>query len=345
MVPFAGWEMPLHYGSQVAEHHAVRAACGLFDVSHMVVVDLHGGAVFDTLRRLLANDVTRLQQDGGALYSCLLNAAGGILDDLIVYRIAADRYRLVLNAATADRDIEWIRSQGAATGFELARRDDLAILALQGPEAVQRMDVVTGGALRVAELARFHGGWWFDDGFVARTGYTGEDGVELMLPRRRAVEVWGQLLDTGVAPVGLGARDTLRLEAALNLYGSDMDEGVNPFECGLGWTVAWEPQERDFIGRQALQACGETGPRQTRVGLVSRNGVMRAGMRVLAGGVPVGQVTSGGFGPTVNASIALARVDATVDGQLDVEIRGKVRPVEQVPLPFVRGGRSRVPPA
>ena len=198
------------------------------------------------------------------------------------------------------------------------------------------------GAMSASDLSRFSGGWWFDEGFVARTGYTGEDGVELMIPAARAVEIWRQLRGTGVPPAGLGARDTLRLEAALNLYGADMDESVNPFECGLGWTVAWEPEGRNFMGRGALRKAVQSGIRQERVGLVLNGGVMRDGMPVRAEGGVVGQVTSGGFGPTVAASIALARVQTDLDADLGVEIRGKIRPVQRVELPFVRGGRSRL---
>lgn len=343
MVPFAGWEMPLHYGSQVAEHRAVRGECGLFDVSHMVVADLTGAGVTESLRWLLANDVAKLTRDGSALYSCMLNETGGIVDDLIVYRIGVDYYRLVLNAATADSDIDWIVAHRQHPDCRLERRDDLSILALQGPGAVDSIDKLLPGGCRAADLQRFTGGWWSDQAWLARTGYTGEDGVELMLPAQMGCEVWERLIRAGVQPVGLGARDTLRLEAALNLYGGDMDETVNPFECGLGWTVAWAPEEREFIGSAALREVVRNGPRRRRVGLALAGGVMRAGMNVMADNEVIGVITSGGFGPTVDCSVALARVRADAGEALRVDIRGKIKTVSRVDLPFVRNGKSLLP--
>src|SRR5690606_23526603 len=259
MVDFGGWDMPLNYGSQIEEHHQVRRDAGMFDVSHMTVVDLHGAKVRDFLRRLVANSVDKLKKPGKALYTCMLDEQGGVIDDLIVYYLADDWFRIVVNAATRDKDMAWINRQAEAFGIEVGERTDLAMIAVQGPNARDKVIGLLAGddRERIGKLAKFSA---VDaksaDGtplFIARTGYTGEDGFEIVLPQDGAVALWDALLAAGVKPAGLGARDTLRLEAGLNLYGQDMDESVTPWEAALGWTVALD-EGRDFIGRQALES-------------------------------------------------------------------------------------------
>ena len=341
MVDFAGWEMPLHYGSQIDEHHSVRRAAGMFDVSHMLAIDLAGGGAHRFLRYLLANDVARLTAPGGALYSCMLNESGGVLDDLIVYFLGEERYRLVVNAGTAERDLAWIETwrARAAGALELRARRDLAIIAVQGPEARERFWQARADLrAATASLAKFRAAE-VDAVVVGRTGYTGEDGFEIMLPHAAALDLWQALAAAGVAPAGLGARDTLRLEAGMNLYGQDMDDGTSPMECGLAWTVDLAAG-RDFIGRPALMA--QPARRQLGVVLLDR-GVMRAhqAVRTAAG---TGTITSGGFAPTLNRSIGLARLPAEVDpdAAVEVEVRGKWLRARTVRPPFVREGKVRI---
>lgn len=341
MVEFAGWDMPLHYGSQIKEHHSVRSAAGMFDVSHMTVLDLEGVGVRGFLRYLLANDVKKLSA-GQALYSCMLNERGGVMDDLIAYDLGDHRYRLVSNAGTRGKVIPWVRDQ--ASGFEvrMTERQDLGLIAVQGPKAVDFTTPLLRPSLReaVLRLPRFHA-VWDENLFVARTGYTGEDGFEAMLPADECVPFWEELRQTGVRPVGLGARDILRLEAGMNLYGADMDEATTPFQCGLGWTVAFEPKERAFIGREKLESPETQAPTMIQVGLVLLGkGVFRAHQKVKAPGLGTGVITSGGFSPTLGAVIALARVPAKIGANADVEIRGKWQPARVVKPPFVRKGRS-----
>lgn len=344
MAPFGGYDMPLHYGSQLDEHHAVRAAAGVFDVSHMAQADVTGLQAQGYLRRVLAGDVARLA-DGQALYCCLLNEAGGIIDDLLVYRLAADRYRLVLNAARRQADLAWLRTQMAGFDAVLTPRDDLAMLAVQGPQARALADDCLPETVRaaVAGLKRFSAGG-HAEWLVARTGYTGEDGYEIMLPAAAAPALWQALLAAGVRPAGLGARDTLRLEAGLSLYGHEMDETVSPLECGLAWTVHFEPA-RDFTGRAALEAQRAAGVERVRAGVVlACRGVLRDGAPLLLDGREVGVLTSGGFGPTVGRGIGLARVRAGVgaDGACTIRIRDRDLPARFVNPPFARDGAVRV---
>jgi aminomethyltransferase len=341
MVPFAGWEMPLHYGSQVEEHHAVRRHWGIFDVSHMTVVDVEGDGAQDYLRRLLANDVIKLAESQ-ALYSCMLNADGGILDDLIVYLREPGRYRVVVNAATRDKDLTWMVAQTDGFAVEVTERIDLAMIAVQGPEAAAKLPELLPDALRapVAALKPFHAA---EDGdlFIGRTGYTGEDGFELLLPGTDADELWHELVEAGARPCGLGARDTLRLEAGMNLYGTDMDESVTPLESGLGWTVAWDPEERDFIGRPVLEAQRKDSDRRRFTGLVLRErGVLRNGTEVQLADGRKGNVTSGSFSPTLGLSVAMARLPAGKETEAVALLRGKPHPVEVRRPPFVRQGKS-----
>jgi aminomethyltransferase len=336
--------MPVQYSSQIGEHHAVRRAAGVFDVSHMGVIDLSGPRSAAFLQRLLANDVARLKTSGKALYSCLLNEAGGILDDLIVYYLNDSFYRLVVNAGTRDKDLAWIRTQAQAFGVLVTERADLAMLAVQGPEARAKAAQLLSAAEAAAalELAVFTGralGSWF----IARTGYTGEDGFEIMLPAADAVAAWRSLNSLGVASCGLGARDTLRLEAGMNLYGNDMDESTHPYESALAWTVALEPAGRQFIGRPALEAILARGAPRKLVGLLLEDrGVLRSHQQVLVAGAAAGEITSGTFSPTLERSIAFARVPAATAGSVQVDIRGKLLNARLVKPPFVRFGRSLI---
>ncbi len=337
MVDFGGWDMPLHYGSQIEEHHAVRRDAGMFDVSHMRVVDLDGADTRRWLRGLLANDVNKLRVPGRALYSCMLHPDGGVVDDLIVYYRGGDHYRMVVNAATTDKDLAWMRGQAVGLDVQIRPREDLAMIAVQGPQARERVWSVLPDARGVSEtLAPFHGAAW-GDWFIARTGYTGEDGFELMLPTAEAAAVWRGLHAAGVAPAGLGARDTLRLEAGMNLYGQDMDESTTPLETGLAWTVSLT-DDRDFTGKAALQARGAA---RHQVGLLLLDkGVLRAHCAVhTASGA--GEVTSGTFSPTLQRSIALARVPAAVQAgdEVSVVVRDKQLRAKVVSYPFVRNGQ------
>ena len=345
LVDFGGWDMPVNYGSQIEEHHAVRRDAGMFDVSHMAVVDLTGARVRPFLRRLLANDVGRLQTRGKALYSCLLDDNAGILDDLIVYFLTESWFRMVINAGTRDKDIAWIRKHAAGFDVEVRERQDLAMIAVQGPNARTKASTLLPVAERAAALAldTFVGAE-FGELFVARTGYTGEDGWELMMPAARAESLWDALHAAGVAACGLGARDTLRLEAGMNLYGSDMSEATHPLESGLGWTVAWEPAERDFLGRQALEKVRKAGSVRKLVGLVLEDrGVLRSHQKVTVPGVGEGEITSGTFSPTLERSIALARIPAATAERVQVDVRGKSLDARVVKPPFVRNGRVLVP--
>lgn len=338
LVDFAGWEMPLHYGSQVEEHHVVRRAAGVFDVSHMRVLDIDGREAEAFLRRLLANDVARIAE-GRALYSCMLDEAGGILDDLIVYRVAGG-FRIVLNAATALADVAWMQRQAADTDVDLRLRGDLCILAVQGPEAAERLPPLLPAALAAAVPAlRPFTAAQAGDWFVGRTGYTGEDGFEVVLPANEVEAFWDALLAAGIRPCGLGARDTLRLEAGLNLYGQDMDASLRPAECGLGWTVHLDDTARDFIGRAALAEA----PRWRQVGLVlDGRGVLRGHMPLRFANGASGEISSGSFSPTLGRSIALARVEAGAEGDAEVLIRDQWQPLRVVHPPFVRNGVARI---
>ena len=333
MTEFAGWAMPIRYGSQIEEHHAVRARAGVFDVSHMTVVDFRGAGTTAFLRHVLANDAAKLQVPGQALYSALLNAAGGIIDDVIAYRRDGG-YRVVSNAATRDRVIAWYATHAERFDTALVERDDVAMIAVQGPEAVALFAQATGLA-QVVELKRFHALDVRDGWMIARTGYTGEDGVEVMLPARDAPGLWRELVCAAVRPAGLGARDTLRLEAGLNLYGQDMDETTTPLESNLAWTVAFEPAERDFIGRAALDTQRATGVGNKLTGVALKDrGVMRQGMKVITN-VGDGEVRSGIFSPTLGYSIGLARVPRAATGEVGILIRGREKRGRIVRPPFV----------
>jgi aminomethyltransferase len=343
MVDFGGWDMPVNYGSQIEEHHAVRHDAGMFDVSHMLVVDLTGARVREFLRYLLANDVARLKESGKALYSCMLNERGGVIDDLIVYFIDERWFRVVVNAGTRDKDTAWLRQHAAAFDVQVNPRTDLAMIAIQGPNArAKAATVIAAHATAALELKPFTGRE-LGQYFVARTGYTGEDGWEIMMPAAEAAQFWANLQAAGVAPCGLGARDTLRLEAGMNLYGNDMDEGVTPLESGLTWTVAFDPPEREFIGRPALDAMRAHGVARKLVGLVlEERGVLRSHQKVVVPGGGEGELTSGTFSPSLQKSIGFARVPAAAGDQVQVDIRGKLLPARVVKYPFVRHGKGLI---
>lgn len=344
LVDFAGWDMPVHYGSQLDEHHLVRRDAGMFDVSHMTVVDLIGEKTRPFLHYLLANNVEKLQVSGKALYTCMLNEQGGVIDDLIVYFLHESWFRLVVNSATHDKDLDWITRQAEAFSVDVIEQPALAMIAVQGPNARDKALSVMNEQQRIlaAELKPFFGveaGNWF----IARTGYTGEDGFEIMLPDDEAASFWNALNDAGVAPCGLGCRDTLRLEAGMNLYGADMDEKTSPLVAGLNWTIGWKPQDRDFIGRSALEALRSAGPADKFVGLVlTGKGVLRNHQKVVVDGIGEGEITSGSFSPTLGRAIALARVPVATGEQCQVEMRGKLFDARVVKAPFVRNGEIKV---
>ncbi|KWS04333.1 Aminomethyltransferase (glycine cleavage system T protein) [Lysobacter capsici AZ78] len=356
MVDFGGWDMPINYGSQIEEHHQVRRDAGMFDVSHMTVVDLRGARVREFLRRLVANSVDKLQKSGKALYTCMLNPQGGVIDDLIVYFLDESYFRLVVNAATREKDLAWIGEQAKAFDVSVSERPELAMIAVQGPNA---RDKVIGllreeDRARIGKLGKFVAGdAQTSDGialFIARTGYTGEDGFEVVVPEDRAVALWDALLAAGVKPAGLGARDTLRLEAGMNLYGQDMDDSISPYEAALAWTIALDSgadgAPRDFIGRGPLEQLKATGAARQMIALVMDDkGVLRHGQKVLTAHGE-GEILSGTFSPTLNKSIAFARVPAGeialgAGGNVRVDIRGKEVPVRVVKFPFVRDGQAQ----
>jgi aminomethyltransferase len=344
IVDFAGWQMPINYGSQIEEHHAVRRDAGMFDVSHMLAIDLVGAESTAFLRRLLANDVAKLTTPGKALYSCMLQEDGGVIDDLIVYFFTPEKFRIVVNAGTAEKDLTWMRLVAANFAVSLTPRRDLAMIAVQGPNARERFWTAfpvarscsdTLGIFQAAEW----GGW-----LIARTGYTGEDGFEIAVPAGEAATVWQKLAEAGVKPAGLGARDTLRLEAGMNLYGQDMDESRNPLESGLAWTVDFKDAGRDFIGKKALAELRERSALRTFLGLLLLDkGVLRSHQKVITEH-GYGETTSGSFSPTLNASIALARLPAGVQpgDEVQVSIRDKLLKAKVVKPVFARNGQSQL---
>ncbi len=346
MVDFGGWDMPIHYGSQIEEHHQVRRDAGMFDVSHMTVVDLHGPRTREFLRHLVANSVDKLKAPGKALYTCMLDENGGVIDDLIIYFMSESFFRLVVNAATHDKDLAWISKQAAPFEVEVKERADFAMIAVQGPTARAKVQSLLresdrAGADKLARFAAIEA--QTADGvplFVARTGYTGEDGYEIVLPESNAVAFWNALLEAGVKPAGLGARDTLRLEAGMNLYGQDMDETITPYEAGLAWTVALD-EGRDFIGRPVLEKQKANGAPRQMIGVVmDEKGVLRHGQKVLTA-QGEGEILSGTFSPSLGKAIAFARIPAGAPGEVRVDIRGKEVPVRVVKFPFVREGQAQ----
>ena len=342
MVDFGGWDMPLHYGSQIEEHHAVRRDCGMFDVSHMCAVDIAGPDAKTFLLRLIANNIDKLKEPGKALYSAMLNETGGVVDDLIVYFVGDGQYRMVINAGTAEKDLAWMMVRVAAWQLDVAvtPRRDLAIIAVQGPNAKSKVWQVLPESRAVTEALKPFYSANVGDTFIATTGYTGETGFEITLPASQAENFWQKLLDVGVKPIGLGARDTLRLEAGMNLYGQDMDETVSPLDAGLTWTIDLST-DRDFVGKAALLA----QPQQKQfLGLVLLDkGVLRAHQKVITAHGD-GEITSGTFSPTLQQSIALARLPqgVAIGETVRVEIRDKQLAAKIVKPCFVRNGKPLI---
>lgn len=344
MVDFGGWDMPVNYGSQIEEHHAVRTNCGMFDVSHMCPVDVVGADCRAFLSRLVANDVAKLKVSGKALYAAMLNEAGGVIDDLIIYFLTETRFRIVVNAGTAEKDLAWMQAKVAEWKLDVTitqRRDGanaLGIIAVQGPNARAKVwEVLPQAKAAIADLKPFFAAE-VDQYFIASTGYTGEDGYEIMLPGGEAEAMWNKLNAAGVAPCGLGARDTLRLEAGMNLYGQDMDETVSPLDAGLAWTVSLNT-ERDFVGKAALTAAGQ---QKQFLGLVLLDkGVLRGHQKVISA-QGEGEITSGSFSPTLQQSIALARLPlgVQVGDEVEVDIRGKLLKAKVVKPVFARNGKA-----
>lgn len=342
MVDFGGWEMPLNYGSQIEEHHQVRSDAGMFDVSHMTVVDFKGTQAKVFVQTLIANDVEKLKTEGKALYSCMLNESGGVVDDLIVYYINDEDYRMVINAGTTEKDIAWINLQAQSFDVSVEPKFDLAMIAVQGPNAREKVFAAMPGVENIAgELKPFNAAS-LGSLFIARTGYTGEDGFEIMLPDKSAEFTWKMLLEVGVKPCGLGARDTLRLEAGMSLYGSEMNDEVSPLEAALSWTVDLSNEDRQFVGRKALEELKNEGAKNTIVGLVLEGkGVIRNHQKVVTS-LGDGEVTSGTFSPTMGKAIALARVPIDATGSCEIEMRNKLVSAKIVKPPFVRNGKVLV---
>jgi aminomethyltransferase len=340
MVAFAGWSMPIHYGSQIKEHAAVRENAGMFDVSHMTVVDIQGPDANAYLRFLLANDVAKLTEPGQALYGCMLNPRGGIIDDLITYYIDPAFYRTVVNAATREADLDWMQSKAKTFEVTITERDDLAMVAVQGPKAREAViKVLNAPTLEVLRpfTSTTHGDW-----FIARTGYTGEDGFEVLLPATEVGAFWSALSGVGVVPCGLGARDSLRLEGGLNLYGQDMNTETTPYESNLAWTVVNNADQRDFIGADALAAQKAAGVPRQLVGLILDKGAIPRTGSVVETPLGEGVVTSGSFGPTLDRPIALARIPMGDVDRVNVVVRGRSLPARVIKPPFVRNGQIKV---
>lgn len=344
MVDFGGWDMPVNYGSQIEEHHAVRNNCGMFDVSHMCPVDVVGADCRAFLSRLVANDVAKLTVSGKALYAAMLNEAGGVIDDLIIYFLTDTRFRIVVNAGTAEKDLAWMQAKVAEWNLDVTitqRRDganNLGIIAVQGPNARAKVWEVLPQAKAATEGLKPFFAAEVDQYFIASTGYTGEDGYEIMLPADEAEALWNKLNAAGVTPCGLGARDTLRLEAGMNLYGQDMDETVSPLDAGLSWTVAMK-DERNFVGKSALTAAGQ---QKQLLGLILLDkGVLRGHQQVITNHGN-GEITSGSFSPTLQQSIALARLPLGVQigDEVEVDIRGKLLKAKVTKPVFARNGKA-----
>ena len=343
MVEFAGWEMPQNYGSQLEEHAFVRDDAGMFDVSHMVITDILGAGGRDFLRHLLTNDVDKIKTVGGALYSCMLNHDGGVIDDCIVYFLDVGHYRLISNAGTAERVTPWLNEQSVGFSVGLQVRHDLAIVAVQGPNAIAKCAAALPSELTagIQTLKPFHT-LVSDYFFIARTGYTGEEGLEIVLPSDKVVSFWRELIKQGIKPCGLGSRDTLRLEAGYNLSGTDMDETVTPLVSNLGWTVAWRPEDRLFIGRATLEIKQSQGVKRKLVGLVLEGkGIMRHGQAVKVDDDESGSITSGTYSPTLRCSIAMARVPITIGEQCLVKIRKEWVSARVIKPSFVRKGKKQ----
>jgi aminomethyltransferase len=342
MVEFHGWHMPLHYGSQLQEHQQVRQHAGLFDVSHMTILDMQGSEARLFLRHLLTADIDKLPNTGGALYSCMCNDQGGIIDDLIVYQRDSTLYRIILNSATRSRDLAWIHEHMTPYKVNIHERTDLAMIAIQGPNAItQSLNVLSPTVAHAVSQLESFAYIESDELFIARTGYTGEDGLEIIAPPEQITALWQALVNIGIQPCGLAARDTLRIEAGLLLYGQDMDESITPLESSLGWTITWETTDRHFMGRQALESQKKLGPRYKLVGITLLDkGMLRTGQRVMIAGLPNGIITSGTFSPTLGQSIGFARVPSETPDNVEVDIRDKRMHAHVGKIKFIKKGQS-----
>jgi aminomethyltransferase len=340
IVDFNGWDMPLHYGSQVEEHHHVRKECGMFDISHMSIFDIQGSQAQEFLQYGLCNDVALLDSLGSAQHSLLLNEQGGVIDDLMVFRTDTG-YRLVGNAVTRQRVQAWLDEHAVPFACTVNWRNDLCLLSIQGPLTRERLSsILSSSRSQLVQTLEHHFAAADGDWFISCTGYTGEDGIEIMLPATQAIDFMNELVGAGIAPIGIGARDTLRLEAGFNLYGFDSNEQVSPLAANMQHVVCWQPESRNFIGRQALQAQQDSGVAEKLVGLVlEERGVLRAGQPVCIDSHINGVITSGSFSPTLGKAIALARVPMDTGDRAEVEIRHKWFPVRVVKPRFVRHGK------
>ncbi len=345
MVDFHGWEMPINYGSQIEEHNAVRTDAGMFDVSHMTIVDVQGSDAKAYLRKLVINDVAKLTVAGKALYTGMCNEEGGVIDDLIIYYFTDTDFRLVVNSATREKDLAWMNEQ--ATGFDITitERPEFGMIAVQGPQAKAKVaTLLNANQNQAVEGMKPFFGVQADDLFIATTGYTGENGYEIVVPQEQTADLWQQLLDAGVKPCGLGARDTLRLEAGMNLYGLDMDETVSPIAANMAWTISWDDEERNFNGKAVLAAQRAAGDQLKLSGLVLKEkGVLRTGLKVITE-TGEGIITSGTFSPTLGHSIAMARIPRSIKigDTVEVEMRKKLVTVKVVKPSFVRNGKSQL---
>jgi aminomethyltransferase len=341
MVPFAGWEMPVQYTGVIEEHNAVRQRAGMFDVSHMGRFEVHGQDAARFLGYICTWDMARLAPGEGH-YAAACNEAGGILDDVYVFSLDPERYLIVVNASNAPKMKAWMEGHIANFNARLVDRyESTAMIAVQGPEAIERMGGDFVRSIKPRHCAETD--WRGHRLFASRTGYTGEDGLELVIGAEAAPDLWRELLEAEITPVGLGARDTLRLEAALLLYGNDMDEETNPLEVGLDWVVTFD-DGADFLGRTALQHIAKAGVERTLVCLRALDrGVMRHGCAIVSGGQNVGIVTSGTFSPTLGTSIGMGFVPrAMAEGtRIDVDVRGRVLPAEIVPRPFYKRPKKK----
>lgn len=340
IVDFNGWDMPLHYGSQVEEHHQVRRECGVFDISHMSIFDIQGAKAQAFLQYLLSGDVALLESVGQVQHSILLNEQGGIIDDVMLFRTDSG-YRLVTNAVTQKRVQQWLEQHAKNYACTVEWRNDLCLFSIQGPETRERLPAVLNSAkaAHVKNLEQ-HSAALEGDWLISCTGFTGEDGIEIMLPAKQAIDFMNDLVGAGISPIGIGARDTLRLEAGFNLYGFDMTEETSPLVANMDHLIHWQPESRDFIGRQALQAQLAHGVSEKLVGLVlEERGVLRAKQPVRINQQTSGVITSGSFSPTLGKAIALARVPSDTTDRGEVEIRHKWFPVRVVKPRFVRHGK------
>lgn len=338
IIDFSGYDMPLHFGSQLEEHHAVRQQAGMFDVSHMGVIDIKGEGALALLQKACANDVAKLSINR-ALYTCMLNSQAGVIDDLIVYYLEDNYYRLVVNAGTKQKDLAWLATLNKEFKAVIELRTDYSIVAVQGPQA--RSLVAPLLTAELLALKPFHC-LAYNGCLMASTGYTGEDGVEIIIPNNQVEEFWQACVDAGIRPCGLAARDTLRLEAGLNLYGNDMDETVCPYAANLAWTVCLKDASRDFVGKKVLEKTAIDDCPMQMIGVVmNESGVLRAGQKILIDGAVVGKITSGSFSPTLEQAIGFARLPKAADtNHLYVERRNQLIALQQVKLPFIKKGQK-----